>query len=227
MCSGIGPLSETTPIDWYVDRLSELLRGPRGAKRDLMAEARDALMDAAEVHAAKGSDREAAERQAVAEFGDVERIAAAYQAELGLAQARRTALLVVVILLAQPILWGNASRFLDDVGRSIDQAHVFYTLLQTVIEWLGAGTVLAALVARAAAGAGVRRIGVQREVARATGIFALGAAVVFVLLGIALTLLSPNARELIDAGAIVLLIAFLLAPMTAVAISAKSCLAAA
>jgi hypothetical protein len=226
MCSGIDARSESTPIDRYVDRLSELLRGPRGAKRDLVAEARDALVDAAEVYA-KGSDREVAERQAVGEFGDVEEIAAAYQTELGLAQARRTALLVVVILLAQPILWGNAWRFLGEMEWSIDRVHPAYALLSTVIDWLGAGTVVAALVVRAAAGAGVRCLGVRREVARATGILALAAAFVFVPLAVALTLLSPNARELMDAGAFALLIAFFLAPMTAVAISAKSCLAAA
>jgi hypothetical protein len=50
---------------------------------------------------------------------------------------------------------------------------------------------------------------------------------VFVLLGAVLTVLSPNVRELMDAGAPILLMAYVLAPITAMAISAKSCLASA
>ena len=220
-------MTEATPIERYLTRLGSALRGPRATKRDLLAEARDALVDATEAYTSQGHDREVGERRAVAEFGDLETIASAYQAELGLTQARRTSLLVIIVLLAQPILWGHASLFLGEVEWSLDQAHPAYTFLATVIDWLGWGTVLAALVARAAAGVGVRRIGIRREVARATGIIALGAAVVFAPLALALTLLSPNPQELIDAGALVLLTAFVLAPMTAVAVSARSCLAAA
>jgi hypothetical protein len=220
-------IPEATPIERYLARLGTSLRGPRATKRDLLAEARDALVDATEAYLSQGHDREVAERRAVAEFGDVEMIASAYQAELGLAQARRTSLLVIIVLLAQPILWGNAPRFLGEVAWSLDQAHPAYTFLATVLDWLGSGTALAAFVARAAAGVGVRRIGVRREVARTTGIIALGAAVVFTPLAFALTLLSPNPQELIDAGGLVLLTAFVLAPMTAVALSARSCLAAA
>jgi hypothetical protein len=218
------PAGGTTAIDRYMAQFDAALRGPRAAKRDLLAEVRDALTDAADAYA---SDPDAAQGRAVAEFGAVEQLRTAYQAELGVAQARRTAALVVVILLAQPFLWAHASLFVGEVESSAGSAGPWYSFVSATIEWLGWGSIVAAGVIWLAAGIGVRHIGVPRELARLTGVFAGGMAAGFVLLGIVLTLLSPDLRQLIDAGALFLLGAFLLAPMTAVAVSARSCLAAA
>lgn len=85
-------MTEATPIERYLARLGSALRGPRATKRDLLVEARDALVDATQAYTSQGPDREVGERRAVAEFGDLETIASAYQAELGLTQARRTSL---------------------------------------------------------------------------------------------------------------------------------------
>jgi hypothetical protein len=81
-------------IDRYLAGLAAELRGPRRLKADLLAEARDSLCDAADAYQQKGLGAAAAARRAVAEFGGVAEIAPAYQAELAVAQGRRTARLI-------------------------------------------------------------------------------------------------------------------------------------
>ncbi|HEU4421950.1 MAG TPA: permease prefix domain 1-containing protein, partial [Pilimelia sp.] len=97
-------------IDRYIAELDGALRGPRHAKADLITEARDSLVDAAEAYEGRGLSREAAQRRAVCEFGEVREIASGYQTELGLTQARRTALLVFFALVTQTVLAEYAWR---------------------------------------------------------------------------------------------------------------------
>lgn len=85
------------PIEDYVRTLDRLLVGPGRVKRDMLAEARDSLVDAAEAYQAAGVDRLYAERRAVAEFGAPGRIAPEYQRELAAGAARRLALLVAAV----------------------------------------------------------------------------------------------------------------------------------
>src|SRR4051812_33311603 len=92
-------------IEAYVAELAEALRGPRAVKADMLAEARDGLIDATEALRGSGWDAAAAERRAVADFGPVARVAPDYQLQLGLSQGRRTALLLCLTLGAQPVLW--------------------------------------------------------------------------------------------------------------------------
>ncbi|ACZ88008.1 permease prefix domain 1-containing protein [Streptosporangium roseum] len=72
----------TSVIDDYVDRLYRMLKGPSHAKRDLLAEARDGLLDATEALERRGLGRVEAERRAVREFGLLSEIAHGYQREL-------------------------------------------------------------------------------------------------------------------------------------------------
>ncbi|MER5320950.1 permease prefix domain 1-containing protein [Streptosporangium roseum] len=74
--------AETSVIDDFVDRLCRMLKGPSHAKRDLLAEARDGLVDAAEALERRGFGRVEAERRAVREFGLLGEIAHGYQREL-------------------------------------------------------------------------------------------------------------------------------------------------
>lgn len=71
-------------IEDYISELDRRLSGSAGAKADLLTEARDGLIDAAEAYREGGSDEQDAERRAVADFGPVAVIAGAYQQELGL-----------------------------------------------------------------------------------------------------------------------------------------------
>ena len=87
------------------------------------------------------------------------------------------------------------------------------TLISDAVGWLGAGALVAAGLVVLAAGIGVRLLRGRAEVPRAIGVFALTLAAVFAALGIALTVLSPAAMQLIDAGGLVMLTAVVLAPM--------------
>nr|WP_240947703.1 permease prefix domain 1-containing protein [Planosporangium mesophilum] len=82
--------------------------GPRRAKEDLLAEARDGLIDAAEAYAVAGLPAPEATARALADFGGYRQVAADYQAELAAAQGRRTALLVAVVMPTMLLL----SRFM-------------------------------------------------------------------------------------------------------------------
>ncbi|WP_063819174.1 permease prefix domain 1-containing protein [Herbidospora cretacea] len=92
---------DTAAVDDYVARLAKTLRGPRQAKRDLLAEARDGLFDAAEAYAADGLSPGEAQARAVADFGPVAEVAPEFQEELTAAQVRHTALL---LFLGTPVL---------------------------------------------------------------------------------------------------------------------------
>jgi hypothetical protein len=96
-------------IERYVDGLARALRGPRRLRADLIAEARHSLLDAADAHLDAGMRPADAAQRAVDEFGTYAEILPGYQAELAVAQGRRTALwmctaLPVMHLLA-PLMW--------------------------------------------------------------------------------------------------------------------------
>lgn len=96
-------------IERYADGLARALRGPRRLRADLVAEARHSLLDAADAHLDAGMRPADAVRRAVDEFGTHAEIVPGYQAELAVAQGKRTALwmctaLPVMHLLA-PLMW--------------------------------------------------------------------------------------------------------------------------
>ncbi|MGC9669828.1 permease prefix domain 1-containing protein [Planosporangium sp. 12N6] len=96
-------------IDEYLAGLSRRLTGPRRVKADLLAEARDGLVDAAEAYADAGLPAPEATARALSDFGGYRQVVADYQAELAAAQGRRTALLVAVVmpamLLMSRLMW--------------------------------------------------------------------------------------------------------------------------
>ncbi|MDX6280209.1 MAG: hypothetical protein QOH03_1280, partial [Kribbellaceae bacterium] len=93
------------PVETYLTGLSRALRGPRRRKADLMAEARDSLVDATEAYQAEGLSPVEAAEQAVADFGDLDEVVPGYRSELGIAQGRRTAVLLLLVMMAQPLIW--------------------------------------------------------------------------------------------------------------------------
>jgi hypothetical protein len=95
-------------IDAYLGALGQRLTGPRRARADLLAEARDALRDAAAALEEDGLPPAAARRRAVADFGAAGELALAYQAELAAGQGRRVALLVALLpagMLTADLMW--------------------------------------------------------------------------------------------------------------------------
>ncbi len=99
-------------IDDFVAGLNERLRGPRRVRTDLVAEARDGLVDAAEAYEAAGLCPAEASRRALADFGAYREVVPDYQAELAVAQGRRTMLLIAVALpllvVTAPLMWWHS-----------------------------------------------------------------------------------------------------------------------
>jgi hypothetical protein len=208
-------------IEEYIDQLGSALRGPRHTKADLLTEARDSLHDAAAAYEHAGLSRRSAERRAVADFGAVPEIAPGYQTELAITQSRRTALLMLLVVGLQPLLWQEWWPWVaanhDHVGG------LPFMVVNESIEWLGAATIAAALLALFALSMGGRYIETasQRALARLVGRGALVLCGALTCLGVALCVFSPH-RTL--ATGLMLLTPFLLLPLSAVAGAARRCL---
>lgn len=122
-----GPIS-AGPIDAYVDGLAAALRGPRRPRQEMITEARDSLLDAAEAYAAAGHDAADAQRLAVAEFGTHREVVPGYQAELAALQGRRTATWIALVLpvmtLLEPLMWWDSPWSQQDRA-----THVYWVLV--------------------------------------------------------------------------------------------------
>lgn len=139
---------ETAAVDDYVGALAKTLRGPRRARRDLLAEARDGLRDAAEAYAEEGLSPEEAQARAVADFGPVAEVAPGFQEELTAIQVRHTALLIFlgtpVLALMWTYLWqvfpagpGYTMRpvWFDVVAKTVDVLQLLTGLAGGVALW--------------------------------------------------------------------------------------------
>lgn len=211
-------------IERYVAEFDAVLRGPRRAKDDLLTEVREHLTDSAEAYRRGGLGPEAAQRQAVREFGELDELVPEYQTELGLAQGRRTALLVLFIFAAQPFIWGYAYRWIS--GTATEQPRTGYALADSLVEWLGGLTMLLALVAVTAHGIGVRYLGAHRLIIKATGVFGYAVTVVFGGFGFLLTVvLSPERAALPTMIGLLCTAMFSVLPLICIARSARRCFA--
>ena len=208
-------------IDAYVRRLADALRGPRRANADLLAEARDSLIDAAQAFEHRGFDPEAAERQAVKEFGDVADVAPGYQTELGLAQVQRTVLLIIGVLAPHSFVWDHVGGWA--LGPWSWDPGPGYALVDGLLPLLGITAIAGSLLAGLTCGIGLRYLVTVRGFIRATGVFALLVSVVFAVSGLLLTLLSPAPVV----RGLLLLTAIVLIPLLWIAVSARRCLIAA
>ncbi|MET8977016.1 permease prefix domain 1-containing protein [Streptomyces sp. NPDC004539] len=209
-------------IEQYVAELDRALRGPRAVKADMLAEARDGLTDAAEAYEESGLDRASAERCAVADFGAVERIAPEFQAELALAQGRRTALLICGVLLAQPVVWWLLSLAGQNAKGG---AGGVYGTADAVVGWAGGGAIVLALTIVVATG--LRGLSAYRRLVRAAGFFAFAVCGVFAVLGGLLTVYNPAAHSLLGPAGLPTTALLLGVPLAAVAVAGRRCLTAA
>jgi hypothetical protein len=209
-------------IDIYITELAGALHGPRRAKEDLLTEARDSLVDATEAYQDGGTDRATAERQAVRDFGAVPEIAPGYQAELGLAQGRRTALLILFVFAAQPFIWGYAFHWITDTSPEGTRTGV--RIADNLVENLGGVTLLVSLLATLGYWLGMRSPAVRTRIARVTGFFAIIVAVVFTTFSAFLTAFSAWPTGWMLAINLVWTVAFIVIPMSVIAVSARRCL---
>jgi hypothetical protein len=212
----------TSAIDTYVAELDAALRGPRRAKNDLLTEARDSLIDAAEAYESGGADRAGAEREAVREFGELREVVPGYQTELALAQGRRTALLVLFVFAAQPFVWGYAFRWVTNT--SVEDPRTGFQFADDLVERLGALTILVALLTVLAYRIGMRFPVVRDRLARITAYFALTVSAAFAVLATLLTLIGTKPTVQLLVINLVWTVAFMLIPVCVVAHSARRCL---
>ena len=168
-------------LDDYVAGLAGALRGPRRLRGDLVAEARDSLVDATEAYAADGCPQDVAQRRAVDEFGSYAQVLPGYQAELAVAQARRTTLMFAVALVAlrclTPVLWHGGPS-----------ANSGFLLVADGFDYLALAGAVAALAARLLLGWGSRYAPDGARVVRAVGRGALGFLALHGLVGLTIYL---------------------------------------
>jgi hypothetical protein len=215
-----GAIVTHTPVETYLTELSRALSGPRRRRADLMAEARDSLEDATEAFEADGLDRWEAEQQAVADFGELAEVVPGYRAELGIAQGRRTALALCLVMLAQPIIWKEGVwSWNQDSGSPT----AYTAFLNSLVMVIGMLTIAGAVLALVASGIGLRYPAVRDRATRSTAVFALVSAASVSVVSIALSASSALADNSGPDGMAVVL-GFVLLPLVFVGRSAHRCL---
>lgn len=214
-----GTVVAPTPVETYVAGLARALTGPRRRKDDLLAEARDGLIDATEAYEADGLSRREAEQHAVEDFGALDEVVPGYRAELGFAQGRRTAVLLTVVMLAQPIIWHESVWRWNPADDAAPGS--FLAFLDVFVRYAGKTAILGAVLALLACGVGVRYTVVRTKAIRATAIFTLLSCAVVSATAICLSLLGSSSHG-IDLLYWVSL--FVLLPLGFVGISARRCL---
>jgi hypothetical protein len=160
----------TSPIDDYVAGLRRLLHGPVRARRDLLAEARDGLLDAAEAYEAEGRTRAEAERLAIEDFGHPAEIAPGYQEELAVAQGRRTAALIFVSVSLTALMWSLVWKVFPEPPTAAVVRPEWYTPLSRIVDYNQLATGVVAGIALLALGRGLRVLRRPRMVTRALGV---------------------------------------------------------
>jgi hypothetical protein len=187
-------VSTRTPVEEYLAALSRSLGGPRRRKADLLAEARDHLTDATEALEADGLEREAAERDAVADFGDLADVVPGYRAELAVSQSRRTAIWLFVALIIQPIVWQDG---IWSWNRDVEPSSSLNTILNTLVEIVGMTAATGAVLVVIATSVGMRYPVVREHVSRATAHLGLVSSVVISAIGVAMAATSERPGEML------------------------------
>ncbi|NYJ02975.1 hypothetical protein HNR19_003673 [Nocardioides thalensis] len=205
-------------IATYVSDLDAALAGPRRARRDLVREAADHLDDAAEAYVDAGVTPAEAEERAVADFGTVAEVAPGFQATIALASARRTALLLLVALGIQPLLWDGG---LEIAGHRHNPDSPAYRVLDAGVEVVGFLGIVGGLAALALTLVGQRWVTDSRRTARVAAWYGMVAAVSVKLTGVSLMLVAGAVTPTV----IALTVVFLVVPLSLVGTSARRTLA--
>jgi hypothetical protein len=200
--------------------LSSALSGPRRRRADLMAEARDSLEDATEAYEASGLHRVEAERNAVADFGELAEVIPGYRAELGIAQSRRTAVLLFLVMIAQPIVWQDGAWAWT---QQPEGATPFLELLNQSVMVTGVLSILGAVLAVIGTGIGLRYPWLRDRIAHATAVFALVSAAAVGTIAVLMGWLSTELEGSNLAG-LGVVAGFVVLPLLLVSYSARRCL---
>jgi hypothetical protein len=208
------------PVETYLAELSRALTGPRRRKADLMTEARDSLVDATEAYEADGLDSHQAAQQAVADFGDLAEVVPGYRSELGIAQGRRTAVLLLLVMLAQPIVWQEGVWAWNQHPDSDSPVVLF---LNQLVMAAGVLSIAGGVLVLLATGIGLRHPAIRARAVPLTARFALASCA---SVSITALLLATASAFVGGTGAANLLVvgAFVVGPLLMVSRSAQRCL---
>ncbi|WP_238161069.1 permease prefix domain 1-containing protein [Kribbella antibiotica] len=201
-------------VDEYLAGLRKALPGPRRKRADLLAEARDHLVDATEAFEADGLTRTAAERAAVADFGRLSDVVPAYREELSVAQSRNTAALLFGVMILQPLIWQPG---VWGWNQDLNGPSELSVLLEQLVRWIGGASIAGAVIAVLATNFGQRYAVVRQHGSRVTAVFALASAVIVSLGGVSMTLESSSTSGHLD---VIPVSAFVVAPLLLVALQA-------
>ncbi|GIF70507.1 permease prefix domain 1-containing protein [Asanoa siamensis] len=151
-------------VDEHIQRLDRALSGPVRLKRRMLTEARDGLDDAVRDLCDAGQPPAAAQRQAVTEFGAVDEVAPAFQAELAASAARVLGLRVLAVFavtaICSDLMWQGAPW-------TGPQPPLGYLVLSASVDWLGKVAIASALLGSLTLWVATRRgRGVPRRVLR-------------------------------------------------------------
>ena len=218
------PAAEDEPmsaVDVYLADLRAAIPGPSWTRRDLLREAGDHLEDATEAYAAAGSTTAEAEALALRDFGSVDDIAPGFRDTVAIGAARRTALMLVLVMIPQAFLWDDGID-LGSSGQLAAPDAGLFNVLDTIIEYVGTIGALGAVIALVVTAIGQRWLPTGRRAARLTAAWAFAVAVVIPVIGLTMLALTGSLTPMVTLAAI----AFMAAPFTAVALSAQRTLAA-
>jgi len=173
------------PVEIEVGRLDRRLSGPRRVRRDMVAEIRDGLHDAAAAYEQVGLEPDAAARRALDEFGDLEAVACELQRELAARQARRAGLIVALaflpLVLAWDLVWRLAPQHGQATAGGLSAVYLAIDLVQ-----------LAAGLAGAALAVALRRTHVRPGLCRAAGMVGVATPAIVAALCVAMLAYGPR-----------------------------------
>ncbi|UBU17254.1 permease prefix domain 1-containing protein [Nonomuraea gerenzanensis] len=181
-------------IDDYVAELDGALSGPRGAKRDLVVEARDSLVDTAEAFEAGGLPRAEAERLAVAEFGEVREVAPGYQAELTAVAGRRLGVLLFISVPLTVAMWSMLWRIFPGTDQTWLSQPWWYSPASKLLDLVQLGTGLYGGLVLFALSRGARWLRRPRLATRSLGVLVFASLPITAALSMLMTfgMDSPN-----------------------------------
>jgi hypothetical protein len=183
-------MDRVTAIDSYVRELDRRLHGPRRHKVGMIREVRAGLHDAASAVLASAPEvgEAEAERQAVDEFGPVPTIAPAFQIELAVTQAWRTAWVFAIalplVMTVTTLMWRTGSAGVEPTRGYHELAHANDIFLIAASVSFAVALLLLHFFARRAAN--------PVAVVRGVGVAAVATVVLMMGAGIALTMGAPT-----------------------------------
>ncbi|MDF5753850.1 permease prefix domain 1-containing protein [Spongiactinospora sp. TRM90649] len=164
-------MARGTVIEDYVTSLGRRLAGPHRSKRDLVTEARDSLIDAADALERDGLSRREAELAAVEEFGTVKEIAPEYQRELATGAGRRLGLVLFLTVPISAVMWSVIWKIFPTDPVDLANRPEWFVPTARAVDILQLLSGVAGALAMVLLGRGVRRFHRPERITGALGVF--------------------------------------------------------